>query len=453
VVPEETSDLVQAAPWQSLRRLMLLRNIAIAGQTFAIAVVHEFFAVPSPLAVLVSVAGLLVLLNLAATSWRLRQPRPVTDLEVLAQVLVDVGALTALLYLSGGAANPFAGMFLMPLAIAAASLPWTHTAIVALLTAVSYSLLIFLHVPLPVPSRGAQEFLVLATWVNYLLCAGLIAYLVLTVAGRLREQNRYLAEIKRSTPAHEYLVRVGSLAAGAAHEIKSPLCTMAVLVEEMLQGDDHPTLKQNLRIMSDQIEVCRRTLSDLAPEGQDTVGSASSEPADKFVRDLVHRFRILRPGIKLSFRWSGGRPSAMISTERDFGRGIINLLDNAADASPESVEMNCRSSSRELEIWIEDRGPGIPSELEDMTGKTFFTTKGDKGTGIGLMLARVAVARAGGSFKLSPRIGGGTRAEVVLPLEQPVEADRAAACGLEKAVAAGPQLLANAAVSAHGWKK
>jgi len=432
---------------------MLLRNVAIVGQTFAIALVHEFFAAPSPLAALVFVAGFLVLFNLATTSWRLRQPRPVTDVEVLAQVLVDVGALTALLYLSGGAANPFAGMFLMPLVIAAASLPWTHTLIVALLTAVSYSLLIFFHVPLPVPSHSTQQFLVLAMWANYLLCAGLIAYLVLTVAGRLREQNRRLAEIEQSTPAHKYLVRVGSLAAGAAHEIRSPLCTMAVLVEEMLQNDDRPATKQNLHIMSDQIELCRRTLSDLVTEGQPAPGHGSKEPAETFVQDIVDRFRTFKPGIKLSFRWSGTRPSAMISTERDFGRGIVNLLNNAADASPEAVEMICSSSSRELRIWIEDRGPGIPSELEDITGETFFTTKGDKGTGIGLLLARVAVARAGGSLKLSRRPGGGTRAEVVLPLDQPADADRAAASGPEKAAAAGPELLADAAVPVHGWKR
>ncbi len=445
--------IVQSAPWQSLRQLMLLRNVAIVGQTFAIALVHEFFAAPSPLAVLVSVSGLLVLFNLATTSWRLRQPRPVTDLEVLAQIVVDIGALTTLLYLSGGATNPFAGMFLMPLVIAAASLPWIHAVIVALLTAACYSLLIFFHVPLPVPSHSTQQFLVLAMWANYLLCAGLIAYLVLTVAGRLREQNRRLAEIERSTSTHEYLVRVGSLAAGAAHEIRSPLCTMAVLVEEMLQNDDRPATKQNLRIMSDQIEACRRTLTDLVTEGQPAPGHGSKEPAEKFVQDIVDRFRTFKPGVRLSFRWIGARPPAMISTGRDLGRGIANLLNNAADASPQAVEMNCSCDSGELRIRIDDRGPGLPPELEDMTGEKFFTTKGDKGTGIGLLLARVAVASAGGSLNLSRRPAGGTRAEVVLPLEQPEDPDRAAACAPERAAASGRELLANAAVPVHGWKR
>jgi len=434
---------------------MLLRNIAIVGQTFAIAVVHEFFAVPSPLIALVSVAGLLVLFNLATTSWRLRQPRPVTDLEVFAQIVVDICALTALLYLSGGATNPFVGMFLVPLAIAAARLPWTHTLTVALLTLVCYSLLIFFHVPLPVPGQGAQEFLVFGMWVNYLLCAGLIAYLVLAVAGRLREQSRRLADANRSALDQEYLVRVGSLAAGAAHEIRSPLCTMAVLVEEMLQQhDDRQAMQQNLRIMSDQIDACRHTLSDLVTGGRDSVGNRPTESTDKVLRDVVDRFRLLRPDIKLSFRWKGAQAPAMISAERDLGHAILNLLNNAADASPGTVEMNCCRSSGELRIDVEDRGPGIPSEMGDMLGERFFTTKGDRGTGIGLLLARTAIRRAGGSLRFSNRPDGGACAEVVLPLARTAsDPDRPATRHLTKVAVTGPRLREDPVAAVQGSKR
>lgn len=444
---------LETAPWHSLRQLMLLRNIAIAGQMFAIAVVHEFFAVPSPLIALLSVAGLLVLFNFATTAWRLRQPRPVTDLEVFVQIVVDVGALTALLYLSGGATNPFVGMFLMPLTIAAASLPWVHALVVGLLTAGCYSLLISHHVPLPVPGPGSREFLVAATWANYLLCAALIAYLVPTIASRLREQDRRLAEIGRGASGHEYLMRVGSLAAGAAHEIRSPLCAMAVLVEDMLAHDDRPTLKQNLRIMSDQIDACRRTLSELVPGAEGAVGNGSKEPADKFVQDIVERFRALRPGVKLSFGLSGPQSPAMISAERDLGRAILNLLNNAADASPEAVAMNCSWDARELRIQVEDLGPGIPPELGEAPGERLFTTKGESGTGIGLLLTRTAVLRARGSLRLSNRSGGGARAEVVLPLEQPAsDADRAEIHRPARGAAPDPGLRADPGVAIEGWR-
>jgi two-component system sensor histidine kinase RegB len=432
---------------------MLLRNIAIVGQVLAIAVVHEFFAVPSPLTALLSVAGLLVLFNFATTAWRLRQPSPVTDLEVFAQIVVDVGALTVLLYLSGGATNPFVGMFLMPLTIAAARLPWVHALVVGLLTAGSYTLLISYHVPLPVPGAASREFLVVATWANYLLCAALIAYLVLTVASRLREQDRRLAEIRRGASGHEYLLRVGSLAAGAAHEIRSPLCTMAVLVEDMLAHDDRATLKRNLRIMSDQIEACRRTLSELAPGAQGAAGAGSKQPPHKFVQDIVDRFRTLRPGVRLSFGLSSPQSPAMISAERDLGRAILNLLNNAADASPEGVAMNCSWDAKELRIQVEDLGPGIPPELGEAPGERLFSTKGEGGTGVGLLLTRTAVLRARGSLKLANRPGGGARAEVVLPLEQAgSDAERADVHHPAKGAAPDPGLRADRGVAVEGWR-
>ena len=405
---------------RNLRRLILLRNIAIAGQALTIIVVDHGFGIPLPMAALASVTGCLLLVNLA-TFWRVQQSWPVTDPEVLGQILVDIVALTLLLYFSGGATNPFVGLFLLPVAIAAANLPWGYTWTVALLTVACYSLLVFFHVPLPGSRDSAQDLQLLAfgVWANYVVSAALIAYLVLTVATRLRDQDRTLAKAKERDLNEEYLVRVGSLAAGAAHEIRSPLSTMAVLVKELLlQHDDRVNLTQNLRIISDQIEACRRTLSDMVAYRQDVLmNSGQSASVKKFLREILDRWQMLRPGVKLACRWTGTQPPPKISTERSLGQAILNLLNNAADAAPEGeVEMNCGWDAGELKILIQDRGPGIPSELGDRLGERFLTTKRDNGTGIGLLLAKTAIHRAGGSLKLSNRPGGGACAEVVLPL-------------------------------------
>jgi len=406
-----------------LRHLILVRYFAIVAQAFTIMAVDRGLGIPLPMPALASVIGCLLLFNLA-TSWRLQQSWPVTDPEVLGQVLADIAALTLLLYFSGGAANPFVGLFLVPVTIAAANLPWTYALPVALLAVACYSLLIFFHVPLADSPNGAQgpQLLVFATWANYVVSAALIAYFVLTVVAPLRQRLRTLAESKHSDLDHEYLLRVGAFAAGAVHEIRSPLSTLAVLVKELLlmRHDDRRSLRRNLRIMSAQIEACRRTLSDLVTCRQDALmNGGQSESVKKFLREVVDRWEMLRPGVKLVCRWAGTQPLPKIRTERSLGQAILNLLDNAADAAPEEeVEMNCSWSPGELKILIEDRGPGIPSALADRLGKRFFTTKRDKGTGIGLLLAKTAVQRAGGSLKLSNRPGGGARAEVVLPLEQ-----------------------------------
>lgn len=403
----------------NLRQLILLRNIAIVGQAITVIVVDRGFDIPLPMAALASVTGCLLLVNLA-TFWRMQQSWPVTDPEVLGQILVDIVALTLLLYFSGGATNPFVGLFLVPVTIAAANLPWGYTWPVALLTVACYSLLVFFYVPLPGSRDSAQDLQLLdfGVWANYVVSAALIAYLVLTIATRLRDQDRILAKAKERDLNEEYLVRVGSLAAGAAHEIRSPLSTMAVLVKELLQHDDRVNLTQNLRIISDQIEACRRALSDMVAYRQDALmDSGQSASVKKFLREVLDRWQMLRPGVKLAFRSAGTQPPPKISTERSLSQAILNLLNNAADAAPEGeVEMNCSWDAGELKILIQDRGPGIPSELGDGLGERCLTTKRDNGTGIGLLLAKTAIQRAGGNLKLSNRPGGGACAEVVLPL-------------------------------------
>jgi len=177
-------------------------------------------------------------------------------------------------------------------------------------------------------------------------------------------------------------------------------------------------LTQNLRIISDQIEACRRALSDMVAYRQDVLmNSGQSASVKKFLREILDRWQMLRPGVKLACRWASTQPPPKISTERSLGQAILNLLNNAADAAPEGeVEMNCGWDAGELKILIQDRGPGIPSELGERLGERFLTTKRDNGTGIGLLLAKTAIHRAGGSLKLSNRPGGGACAEVVLPL-------------------------------------
>src|SRR5882762_4248033 len=137
--------MIQGLPWHNLRQLMLLRNCTIVGQIFLMAAVDRGFVVPLPLPALACVTGFLVLFNLW-TFWRLQRAWPACELEVLGQIVVDIGALTSLLYFCGGAANPLAGLVLVPLAIAAVSLPRSYAWPVASLTAACYLLLVFFHV-------------------------------------------------------------------------------------------------------------------------------------------------------------------------------------------------------------------------------------------------------------------------------------------------------------------
>lgn len=407
----------------SLRQAMLARNVTLAGLALAALVVYQFLSSAAPAALMAGAVLLLGLLNVA-TARRLRCAWPVTEREVLGQVLLDVVALWGLFYFVGGATNPFVDLMLVPLAIAAARLPRGHALMVALVALGLYLALAAIHVPLPDQRPGVNGFDCVGGWVRFAVCAGFVAYMVQGMATHSREHEDKLRQARQRNLNEEYLLRAGTLAAGAAHEIRSPLCTMAVVVNELLQRPhDAASRTKSLRLVSIQIEACRRILSELMCYGQEALDDpARSEPVDRFIRDTVEKWRLLRPGAALACRREGAQPAPRIATGNGLGHAVLNLLNNAADASPQSVEMACTWSRTELCLQVLDRGPGIPPELSGFLGERFLTTKRDKGTGIGLLLAKTAVERAGGSLKLENRPGGGACAEIVVPFIEAAEA-------------------------------
>jgi len=410
---------VQATARCNVHRLMLLRNFTIIGLSFAIVMeATGRLPVELPIAVLAPVAAFFALFNIA-TFWRLVRSWRVSDLELLGHIFSDIVALTVLLYFSGGTASPFIGLLLVFVAIAAASLRWVYSVCVTLLTVGCYALLDFFHVPLSQSAGGLHDFQAAAfsLCVNYAVGAALVAYFVSAIASLVRDQGRILAEARQREMNHDYVVRAGALVAGAAHEIRSSLTTVAVLVKDLLRDGGNAT--RDVDLILDQIEACRSSLSDLlvggnaaAPEG------GERESVKVFVRGVLDRWEAMRPGAKVVCRWRGIQPAPEIPADRCLGQAILNLLDNAADAAPGGeVEMNCSWSSRYLCILIQDRGPGLPQDIaREGSGLHLLTTKGEKGTGIGLLLAKTAIHRFGGSLRLSNRSGGGARAQVVLRL-------------------------------------
>ena len=413
-----SNDVDHTSAWTSLRQAMLARNVTLAGLGLAALVFYAYLASASPAVMTAGAVVLLASVNLA-TAWRLRHAWPVTEREVQGQIALDVVALAALFYFVGGATNPFVDLMLMPLAIAAARLPRRHALMVAFLALALYLLLTAIHVPLPSQRVGVNGFDCVGAWVRFAVCAGFVGYLVHSMAGHSREHERKLRQARQKNLNEEYLMRAGSLAAGAAHEIGSPLCTMAVLVNELQQQpQDRASSAQSLRLISSQIDVCRRILSELMSYGQNVLDGdqARSVPVDRFIHDVVEKWRLLRPGVTLACRRQGTQPAPRITTDRGLGHALLNLLNNAADASPRAVEMACTWTSTELRVLVLDRGPGIAPELSRFLGERFLTTKRDKGTGIGLLLAKTTIERAGGSLKLENRPDGGACAEIVVPI-------------------------------------
>lgn len=401
-----------------LRRLFVLRLYAIAGQVLAITVVNFVLDIQLPLLPMFMVVALMSLLTFA--TWvRLAQPWPVTGMEFFAQLLVDTMALTVLLFYSGGSTNPFVSLYLLPIIIAAITLPALYAWTITILCLAAYSLLMFFYLPLHMPHSAAAFALhVAGMWLNFIASALLITFFIGRMAASIRIRERELAQVRETGLRDEKIVALGSLAAGAAHELSTPLATMAVVAGELqYEHGGNPALITHLQILRDQITACKAILNRLTA----TAGAARAEDTrllavDVYLDELVAQWQLMRPSADLQTRWKGTRPAPHVMATATLGQALLSLFNNAADAAP-TVELEANWDSQTLTLDILDRGQGFAREAAARAGEVFFTTKqAQGGFGLGLFLANATVERLGGSVCMLPREGGGAHLLVRLPL-------------------------------------
>ena len=344
---------------RDLRFLVVMRYVAVAGQIIAILFVDRGLQIPLPVVPMLAVAGLLALFNFATSRYLDKNP-PVTELELLFQLLVDVVALTVALGLSGGASNPFVGMYLLPLTLAAIWLPCTYTWIFGLATFGSYSVIAFWFRPLVPEGDEARmaSLLVAGTWLNYAISAGMISLFVLRIATWLREDEHLLAATRERELSNEHLVRTGTLAAGAAHELSSPLCAMAILIDETrAESHDPVAVRANLDVLSEQLAACRETLGLLLSFSRATFATHQGVvEVDRFARDIVHAFGSRHPEatVRIAVDTPGRLPTMHI--DPSLRQALLNLLCNAADACPDAIDLRLNWDNEFVRIVVRDRG-------------------------------------------------------------------------------------------------
>ncbi|MBI3771897.1 MAG: HAMP domain-containing histidine kinase [Gammaproteobacteria bacterium] len=404
----------------NLGRLVVYRHLALVAQ--GIAVPSAIYGLglqldAFPLLAIITVYGIYN----GITWWRLRHGAVITEPQLFAQLLVDVAEMVALLYLTGGASNPFVWFFLVPLTLTAASLPAVYSWAMAAITSASYSLLLFYNVPLPHQHGGGDFNLhVIGMWTGYLLSAALIAYFAVHMNNTLRQRDLALARAREQTLRDERLVALGTLAAGAAHEMGTPLATMAVVTRELKRDYAHlPELTEQLDVVRSQIDRCKGILSSMAAAaGQNRADAGYQMSLDRYLADLIERWRQTRPKVEVRYIACDVLAPTIIA-EQTLSQSIINVLNNAADASEHDVEVTAQWDAQTLTLEICDRGPGLDSEAEARAGELLFTTKAPgEGHGIGLFLAQSTISRLGGSMRLCNREGGGACTRIELPLTQ-----------------------------------
>jgi two-component system sensor histidine kinase RegB len=393
--------------------------IAIPGAAIVLLIWGRFFHVPVRVAPFLTIIFVLALVNF--WTWRrLQTAGAIPHGEFFTQMLIDVAALTSILYYSGGASNPFAYLFLLPLAISATVLPRRYTWPMAVITAACYSFLLKYRVPLtPFNEPGESPVHVIGMWVGFVLCVILIAQFVVSMGESLRAQERNLRDARERALRDERVVAVATLAAGAAHELSTPLATMALIAAELAEEyprEQYPELHQNLDVLRGQIRKCKESLSVIsASAGASRADAARPMPVDAFVRSAVAEVRRLRPGVSIKVRSDGERPAPEIIVERTLTQALLNVLHNAVDASPADVRVSCAWDGERVRIEVQDQGPGI-SLKSLQPGRTPAKSTKDKGLGLGLFLTHTALSHLGGDISFGDAPGGGARVTVNLPL-------------------------------------
>ncbi len=403
--------------------LIRLRWGAVAGEAFSLLVARYTVGADLPLSPALALVGLMAATNVAL-ALALRG-RPLRAPRCAAVLAFDVLQLTALLALVGGASNPFSILYLVQISMAALILGPRWTWGLAGLAAAAYAAL-FVLVPAPVmmhdhTGEGFASHL-RVMWIAFTAAAALTTYFVARLSGELERRELELRDVRELAARHERVAALTTLAAGAAHELGTPLGTVAVAAGELHRavekagGPLASAMRDDLRLIRQELDRCRRILDGMAAGSGDLVGEA---PAALEVSALVQEVKAaLPPGRASRLDVRDGGPGQLVAPRRALAGAVANLVQNAFDAAPDGrVKLRVAPlPGGGVRITVEDRGPGMASEVLARVGEPFYTTKPPgQGLGLGLFLARSLADRLGGRFDIESTPGAGTRVSMELP--------------------------------------
>jgi two-component system, sensor histidine kinase RegB len=407
--------------------LIRLRWGSVAGQAIIIVAGARISRVQLPVATLLALCAVMAVSNLALHAWLRRSRCPISGAWAGSILAFDVAQLTALLYFTGGASNPFSVFYLVQITAAAATLgsrwTWTLTA----LGVSAYAGLFLLPMAAPADSgvHAAHDFArhLQTMWVALTVAAALTAFFVTRLTTSLARRDEEIAAMREAAARRERLSALTTLAAGAAHELATPLTTVAVAAGELerevsaLPGG--ATLADDVRLIRSEVARCREILDEIGVGS----GSASGEmPArftgDDLVRDVLARLRS-DLGSRVEVEAPAAPSAVLFLPRRAVGRVVLSLVQNAIDASPPGAGVQLRvAAGAELEVVVSDRGSGMGPDVVSRAAEPFFTTKPPgQGLGLGLFLGRSLADQLGGRLAIESARGQGTRVTLRLPLE------------------------------------
>ena len=414
---------------ENLRILNRVRLIAINGQLalilFAIGYLDIFLPLNWLIALLVCEVAFQIYSYL-----RVKNARTVSANEIFIHIVIDSLILASLVYFSGGASNPFIYLLLLSIALGTLMLTPRHLLLVATLQLLLYSLLNIYQRPLEMGDSSplASFHLHLAgMWVNFVMTVILIAVFGLLTRLSLLNQEKKIRQLREKQIKDEQILSLGIMSANAAHQLGTPLATMAIIVDDLNHEDVSERVKNDMSLLAEQIGKCRNiiyALNDRSHYSKSQLSQvADAQPTlciKKQLETIAENWMVFRPQIILEKHWGADIDKIFYKIPISVEQALTNLLDNAADASLENqkdkVSIDCCRKQQSLIIEISDYGQGLSPELKESLGASIQKTEKRDGLGWGVFLSNASIERAGGKVQLIDASNGGTITRVVLPL-------------------------------------
>jgi two-component system sensor histidine kinase RegB len=396
-----------------LDTLVRLRWLAIAGQSAAVAAVRFGFGFPLPFELCFLVIAVSVWTNLLL---RIQYPAShrLGDNAATALLGFDILQLAALLYLTGGLENPFAMLFLAPVLISATALTPERTLALGLLAVGCATFLVLTHRPLPwYPGQafGLPFLYVSGIWTAILLGTVFTGIYAWRVAEEARQLARALAATELVLAREQHLSQLDGLAAAAAHELGTPLATIALVSKELghAMPKDGP-VADDLRLLQEQVERCRSILTKLTSMGDEEEGFLETVSLSHLVEEIVEPQRAVGFDVRVRAHGDGAEPVGRRNPGVVYG--LSNILDNATDFAESQVTIEACWTPHEVFIEIRDDGPGYAPDILLRVGEPYVTTRSAAersetddeeggGLGLGLFIAKTLIERSGAELILT----------------------------------------------------
>ena len=419
---------------QSIILLYRMRWIAILGQIAISLIAHYVYGFVLPITWMIVVIAVECIFQ-AVTAFRIHNDHKFADIELFLHLLIDVLFLTGIVFLNGGTNNPFTYLLLIPVALGNFMLKPRQLILLTLIVCTIYFILHMYHVPLSI-ERGPDHRLfslhLVGMLVNFEITAFILALFGLTARGVFLAQQSKIQLLREKQMKDEQVLSLGIMSANAAHDLSTPLSTIAIIADDLSHNDAvKKNVEDDIELMRTEIQRCKTIIDQLSQRSRDSrdqiISSADEDISHQDLHQqltrLVETWTIIRPEIDMKLTLGGSLSSTDKGIDINVEQAISNLLNNAADASLENdqkkISFTASLDTQELEILIQDYGAGIPESLSKQLGKQITDSQKPTGLGWGHFLSNASIEHSGGTVTIKENeFGTITRIVITFAEEQ-----------------------------------